>query len=78
LQWKFHCSATDGSRLEVAIDGRNSSLHRLPYLKTNCSGTFDVANNSLAGAVLLFEQPGTQAEKLETSDGAVLEMGGGR
>ena len=78
LYWKFHCSAADGSRLEVAIDGRGPSLHRLPYFKTNCSGSFEVANNSLASAVLQFEQLGTHAEKLETRDGVVLEMGGAR
>ena len=76
--WKFHCSAGDGSRLEITIDGRGPSLHRLPYFKTNCAGSFEVANNSLASAVLQFEQPGTSAETLETSDGAVLEMGGAR
>ena len=76
LQWNFHGSAKDGSHLEVAIYGREPSLHRLPYLKTDCSGTFDVANNSMARATLRFEQPGRPPERLETADGAVLEMGG--
>ena len=32
------------------------SIHRLPYLKTDCTDSFEVANNSLARAVLRLEQ----------------------
>jgi hypothetical protein len=74
--WDFGCSAENGFRLEGAIDGAGPSLHRLPYLKTNCSGSFEVANNSLARAVLRLERPGTPVETLETNTGAVLEMVG--
>jgi hypothetical protein len=74
--WKFKASANDGSRLEVAVDGRGPSLHRLPYLKTDCSGSFEVANNSLAKAVILLQREGKPIERLETAGGAVLEMGG--
>jgi len=76
LQWNFRCSTRDGSEVEVAIDGRGPGIHRLPYLKTDCSGNFEVVNNSMANAALLFERGGGSAEKLETVGGAVLEMGG--
>jgi hypothetical protein len=62
--------------LEGAIDGAGPSVHRLPYLKTDCSGSFEVANNSLARAVLRLEQRDGPVETLETSIGAVLEMAG--
>lgn len=75
LQWNFRCSARDGSQLEVVIDGRGPALHRLPYLKTDCSGSFEVTNNSMASAALQFGRRGA-AEKLDTICGAVLEMGG--
>lgn len=74
--WNFHCATKDGFRLEGAIDGAGPSLHRLPYLKTDCSGSFEVANNSLARAVLRLEQRDGPVETLETSIGAVLEMAG--
>jgi hypothetical protein len=77
LSWKFRCSTKDGLQLEAAIDGAASSLHRLPYLKTNCSGSFEVMNNSLSKATLRLERRGTLLETLETSSGAVLEMVGG-
>jgi hypothetical protein len=76
LQWNFQASAADGSQLEVAIDGRGPALHRLPYLKTDCSGSFEVVNNSLASTTLRLVRQGRPAEKLQTTGGAVLEMGG--
>ena len=74
--WNFHCSTKDGFRLEAAIDGAGPSIHRLPYVKTDCKGSFEVVNNSLARAVLRLEQRGRPAETLETNTGAVLEMVG--
>jgi hypothetical protein len=74
--WSFRCSTKNGSRLEAAIDGAGLGIHRLPYLKTDCSGSFEVTNNSLAKAVLRLERPGKPIETLETSTGAVLEMVG--
>jgi hypothetical protein len=74
--WNFRCSTKDGFRLEGAIDGAGPSIHRLPYVKTDCTGSFEVANNSLARAVLRLEQRGRPVETLETSNGAVLEMVG--
>jgi hypothetical protein len=76
MQWNFHCADRSGWQLEAEIDGRGSSLHRLPYVKTDCSGTFDVRNNSLASAQVLIQAPDRPAERLETSTGAVLEMAG--
>jgi hypothetical protein len=76
LGWTFRGSTKDGFRLEGAFDGAGPSLHRLPYLKTDCTGSFEVANNSLAGAVLRWERRGRPVETLETNIGAVLEMVG--
>jgi len=76
LGWNFRCVTKDGFRLEGAIDGAGPSIHRLAYVKTDCTGSFEVANNSLARAVLRLERPGRPAEILETSTGAVLEMVG--
>jgi hypothetical protein len=76
LEWTFRCSGKDGLQLEVGIDGRGPGVHRLPYLKTDCSGSFDVLNNSLARAVLRLRRPGTQIEELRTQQGAVLEFAG--
>jgi len=45
-------------------------------LKTDCTGSFEVANNSLARAVLRLERQNRPVEVLETSNGAVLEMVG--
>jgi hypothetical protein len=77
LAWNFRCSTKDGLRLEGAIDGAGPSIHRLPYLKTDCTGSFEVANNSRARAVLRLEKRGGRVETLETRIGAVLEMVGG-
>ena len=76
MQWNFHCSGKDGLQLEAAIDGRGPGVHRLPYVKTNCSGTFDVLNNSLASVAMRLRLPGGQVEELQTQHGAVLEFAG--
>lgn len=77
LNWSFDCAdRRKGTRLQVSIAGGGASLHRLPYLKTDCSGTFEVANNSLAGANLKFMRHGQPAVELATPMHAVLEMSG--
>ena len=76
LKWIFRCSRRDGWRLETRLDGSGSGLHRLPYVKTDCSGSFEVANNSLAKATVSLAWGSRPAEKLETNTGAVLEMTG--
>jgi hypothetical protein len=75
MLWAFDCSGA-GLRLHASIDGRGVSAHRLPYVKTNCTGTFEVTNNSLASAFLVIERDGTPTETLSTESGAVLEVVG--
>ncbi len=77
LQWEFRCTGcADGAELVAVIDGSGPSLHRLPYLKTNCASSFEVANNSLARATLHLSRPGHRVEEISTDGGAVLEMVG--
>ncbi|HET7439260.1 MAG TPA: hypothetical protein VFJ56_07150 [Nitrospira sp.] len=76
MQWNFSCAMRNGMKLQARIDGRGSSVHRLPYTKTDCTGTFEVANNSLASAFLLLRREGRPEESLETTGGAVLEIVG--
>jgi len=75
--WCFHCSADDGLELEAAIDGSGPGIHVLPYLKTDCSGTFDVTNNSFAKAHVRLQERGGAVAILETDSNAVLEKTGG-
>jgi hypothetical protein len=76
LRWDFRCLMRDGFELEVALDGSGAAMHRLPYVRTDCRGSLEVANNSLARATLLLKPRSGLVEKLETTTGAVLEMGG--
>ena len=75
LRWILTCSDSSGNEVEIDIEGTGASLHRLPYLKTDCSGTFEVANNSLSAARIVLRANGT-TEELITKNGAVLEMAG--
>jgi hypothetical protein len=74
LEWRFSGLADDGSPVEATIEARSPGIHQLPYLKTDCSGTFPVSNASSANAAVRFGRNG--GEILETIGGAVLEMGG--
>ncbi len=77
FRWTVHCSRREDSTTLVAIlDGTGPSVHRLPYVKTNCSGTFDVSNNSFASAKFYLKRPAEPAIELRTDGGAVLEMSG--
>ena len=76
MQWKFRSVARNGICMEAAIDGGSSSRHRLPYIKTDCSGSFEVANNSLASASIRLQRAEGVPETFETAAGAVLEMVG--
>ena len=76
LKWNFECVDARGARVEVSVCGREGFAHRLPYVKTDCSGRFEVANDSLALARLVLQRPGKAAEELVTDAGAVLEMVG--
>jgi hypothetical protein len=76
MLWHFDCADnTAGLTVTAELDGGGPSLHRLPYLKTDCSGSFEVSNNSLAQAALTIRQAG-QEERLTANAGAVLEMVG--
>jgi hypothetical protein len=76
LQWDFRCSTRAGLELEAAVNGCGASTHRLPYVNTDCAGSFEVANNSLARAAVCLRRGNGPPEKLETTMGAVLEMTG--
>jgi len=76
MQWNLRGSTRDGCSVEAAIDGSGCLIHPLPYLKTDCSGSFEVANNSLARATIRLHLPAASVEVLETVGGAVLEVGG--
>jgi len=77
LQWEFRCVTRGGLQMDVVLDGSGPNLHRLPYLRTDCTGSFEVANNSLAkAAVRVLQRDGGRVEKFETRTGAVLEMAG--
>lgn len=77
FRWSAQWSSTKGdATLLATLDGAGISAHRLPYLKTDCSGTFDVTNNSLAIAKLILNRAANASIELRTDGGAVLEMAG--
>jgi hypothetical protein len=76
LKWNLECTDSRGAHVEVSVCGREGFVHRLPYAKTDCSGRFEVANDSLALARLVLQRPGSPPEELVTDSGAVLEMVG--
>ncbi|MGA2004083.1 MAG: hypothetical protein ABSG70_11915 [Terriglobales bacterium] len=76
LRWTLEATSSAGT-VEVDADGGGASLHRLPYAKTDCSGSFDVSNNSRARVRLRLDLRNLAgASELATEDGAVLEMTG--
>ena len=75
LAWSFQAHARDGLELEATIDGSGPSMHVLPYVKTDCTGVFQVSNNSRARARLRLTRSDGLTEILETSS-AVLEKTG--
>jgi hypothetical protein len=78
LNWSFEAvNPRERTRLQANIEGSGPSHHRLPYLKTDCSGTFEVSNNSLARATLRIEQAGREPLLHATEGGAALEMASG-
>jgi hypothetical protein len=76
LVWRLRASGRADVHVEVDIRGRKDFAHHLPYLKTDCSGQFEVANDSLAQARMVLQLPGRTAEELTTDTGAALEMVG--
>jgi hypothetical protein len=72
LKWSFIATGKKGAPIKITIEGAKPELHRLPYFKTDGSGSFQVSNASLANAVLKLPD----GQRLETEGGAVLEMAG--
>lgn len=70
LKWTF-VGMTESKPVSVTVEGTSSGIHRLPYNKTDGSGTFPVANASMARAILKIGE-----ETMETPSGAVVEFGG--
>ena len=70
LKWSF-TGVLGGIPVIVTVEGNSPGIHRLPYMKTDESGTFPVANASLAGATMT-----VAGERVETRCGAVVEFGG--
>ena len=70
LKWHFTAGRAN-HLIDATIEAASPAIHELPYLKTDCSGSFPVSNSSLARAAV---QVGK--EILETPFGAVLEIGG--
>jgi hypothetical protein len=76
MRWSFAATSAAGS-IEAEINGGGPLWHRLPYVKTDCSGTFEVSNNSLARAWLKVNLGNTaRVEEFVSDGGAVLEMTG--
>lgn len=75
MQWNLS-GADNTLRIRACIDGQGPGVHRLSYVKTDCSGTFPVVNNSLASASLVLQDRTGSTETLETDGGAVLEIAG--
>ncbi|HKW34792.1 MAG TPA: hypothetical protein VJN92_17410 [Candidatus Acidoferrum sp.] len=76
LTWSFCCPNHKSLAAKVEIRGRKGLIHHLPYFKTDCSGQFEVANDSLGTArMTLFGLGGTPLG-LMTDIGAVIEMAG--
>ncbi len=74
LRWAFG-GKSKGRVIEAEVEGRAPGIHELPYTKTDLSGTFPVSNASSASATVWIASKGA-TERLHTSDGAVVEMGG--
>lgn len=74
MRWTFRAASRD-CQVAAEIEGCPNSMHRLPYVKTDCSGTFEVSNDSRAHAKVNLKIENRE-EELTTADGAVLEMTG--
>lgn len=71
MEWQFTATGPNGRHVTARVEAHAPEIHRLPYTKTDGSGTFPVANGSLAAARVTLGN-----EILETTHGAVLEFGG--
>ena len=77
LVWSFFCLNPKVSAIKVEVQGRKGFIHHLPYFRTDCSGQFEVSNDSLATAQMTWYAPGNPPKELRTEIGAVIEMAGG-
>jgi hypothetical protein len=75
-RWDFESQSREGLQLTVSVDGAGKNIHRLAYTKTDCSGNFEVSNNSAAKCRVELRHRSGEFETLETTTGAVLEMAG--
>lgn len=75
LQWELVCAKRDWD-IAVTVDGSGDSIHRLPYLRTDCSGSFEVSNNSLANASVRIRTREGTTQELRCHGQAVIEMTG--
>jgi hypothetical protein len=75
LQWTFEGNGEE-LRLAASFGMGEGGVHRAWYVRTDCSGSFPVLNNSLARATVRLRNKSGAVETLETFTGAVLEMGG--
>jgi hypothetical protein len=78
LVWQLQFGDEKSALGKVQTNGREGFIHHLPYFRTDCSGQFEVANDSLATARMTLRLPGRPAEELTTDVGAALEMSGDR
>ncbi len=77
MRWSFDCAEKgSGVRIRAEIDGGGLSLHRLAYTRTDCSGSFEVSNNSLAFGSVTILHPDRPELTLSANAGGVLEMVG--
>jgi len=74
LKWNFYARSRDCNLL-AEIDGSGASIHRLPYVKTDCSGTFEVSNNSRSRIRVTLDLP-TGRQEFSSENDSVLEMTG--
>ena len=76
LVWSFFCINPGTSAVKVEVQGRKGLIHHIPYFKTDCSGPFEVVNDSLATARMTWYAPANPPKELPTETGAVIEMAG--
>lgn len=74
LAWSFFCLNPKVCAVKVEVQARKGFIHHLPYFNTDCSGEFEVANDSLATARMTWYRPGSAPKELSTDTGAAIEM----
>jgi hypothetical protein len=67
LGWSFCGRGPDGMQMQASFDGGEGRVHRAWYVKTDCSGSIPVLNNSLARATLRLQKKDGEVETLENA-----------